>query len=125
MRIIDPGHFYLLDVLDGYASDDWGRGLLFVKRVGDKYPGNAPPAHYGTTSQEVLRALIDRSEYVNRQIPCAETEAAIGLLNAALLLFEVRAKRVNGSNLDVGTLAEVVTGVTCPSCGHVKCERHG
>lgn len=123
MRVFDPGHTYFLDVLDGRSRAD--SALQFVKRIGAQYPGNEPPAYAGTTMQEVLRALIDRAGYVNRQIPCVETEAAIGHLKGALLLLEIRAKRVNGKCLDAADLGEIIDGATCRSCGHVKCTQHG
>ncbi len=121
MKVIDPGHRYELATLD---SNGLPYPLQFVKRIGEKYPGNEPPACAGTTLQEVLRALIDRATYVNGQIPCAETEAAIGLLSTALLLLEVRAKRVKGSVLEVDSLSAVVDAETCSKCGHVRCEVH-
>ena len=110
MRVIDPGHLYQLAERDGVSGANSLPALRFVKRVGDRYPGNKPPAYPGTTIQEVIRALIDRAEYVNRQIPCAETEAAIGALKIALLLFEVRASRVDGRMLDAARIDDVVHG---------------
>jgi hypothetical protein len=121
VKVIDPGHRYELGTLDGSGLP---YPLQFVKRVGDKYPGNLPPAYPGTTMQEVLRALIERAQYVNRQIPCAETDAAIQLLGSALLLFEIRAKRVKGRTLDAGSIADVLSAETCPDCGHVQCLEH-
>lgn len=118
MIVVDPGHRYKLRTLDGDNMSEW---LTFVKRSGPSYPGNLD-SYPGTTSQEVLRALIDRSEYVNRQIPCAETEAAIGLLKAALVLFELRADRVH-QRKPANTVARYVETDGCKSCGHVQC--HG
>lgn len=118
MKVIDPGHVYELASLDG--GDPWR--LTFVKREGSGYHGNVGH-HPGTTMQEVLRALIERANYVNRQIPCAETEAAIGLLEAALVLFELRAARRHGRE-PVATVEEMVYGETCWKCGHVGCRGH-
>lgn len=61
MKVIDPGHVYELAHLDGQHVER----LVFVKREGDGYPGNFGH-HEGTNLQEVLRALIDRVEYLNR-----------------------------------------------------------
>lgn len=116
MKVVDPGHCYLLDSLDGDAPQT----LIFVKRQGAKYPGNIG-SHPGTTMQEVLRALVERAEYVNAQWPCAETQLAIGQLKAAIYLFEVRAARTHGRVL-AAPLPDVVSGATrCPACGHVGC----
>ncbi len=120
MNVIDAGHEYDLDSLDG----DQSNRLVFVKREGPKYPGNVG-AHPGTTMQEVLRALIDRCEYVNRQMSCWETAMAIGFLKSAVYLFELRAARCHGRTLDA-PLEDVVNGVgKCAKCGHVGCEGHG
>jgi hypothetical protein len=118
MKVLEPGHLYELKCLDG-RDLHW---LRFVKRIGPGYPGNEPPAYSGTTMQEVLRALIERSEYVNGQVPCVETESAIGLLRSALVLFEIRAKRVKGKHLTVRAVEDVIDGATCPKCGHVQCD---
>lgn len=120
MRVIDPGHTYALPTLD--SESPWEVILQFVKREGEKFPGNL--GHYsGTTMQEVLRALIERATYVNRQTPCPETETAIGLLKSVIVLFEIRAARRHGRELDV-TVDEVVYGETCPVCLHVGCGGH-
>lgn len=66
MNTIDPGHRYRLFHLDGARSTF----LQFVKRVGEKFPGNQPPAAQGTTLQEVYRACLERSMYLNAQRPC-------------------------------------------------------
>lgn len=92
--------------------------LTFVKREGSRYPGNVGH-HAGTTSQEVLRALIDRAKYVNAQLPCAESEAVIGLLQSAMLLLEVRAARLKGAVIDQSTLADLLEGPVDEETGHI------
>jgi hypothetical protein len=121
MKVLDPGHTFLLDVLDSKHSDN--EELIFVKRRGPSYPGN-DNSYAGTTSQEVIRALIARAIYVNNQIPCAETSQAIELLRAAILLFEQRAKRVKGKTLDLATHIAIEDIPTCSVCGHILCEEH-
>ena len=86
MKILDAGHHYELDCLDG----DETQSLVFVKRSGPKFPFNEG-SYPGTNCQEVLRALIDRCQYLQAQAPCAETKSIIANLRAALLLFELRA----------------------------------
>ena len=120
MKVRDPGHFYELPFLDEPTGVMF-QTLTFVKREGEGYPGNE--GHYaGTTSQEVLRTLIDRAEYVNRQVPCAETQAAAELMKAALLLLELRAARRHGRHLDAPDMEWIVTAKCCGKCNHVGCE---
>ena len=120
MKVIDSGHFYHLDQLDNGESGI--QPLWFVKREGPGYPGNVG-VQPGTTTQEVLRALIERNEYVNKQVPCAETEAAAELLKAALLLYELRAARRHARiSPEFETLAEAVTAPQCDKCGHTGCK---
>ena len=118
MDVLDPGHEYDLNKLDGEEKQH----LVFVKRKGEKYPGNYF-AYSGTTTQEVLRALIDRAMYVNQQQPCPETTATIGLFRTAIYLLESRAKRVHGEILDV-PLDNIEMEITCLTCGHIRCTKH-
>lgn len=128
MRVIDPGHVYLLDVLDGRDFDEDVR-LTFVKREGPKYPGNVG-SHSGTTSQEVLRALIERCAYVDAQRPCDENLTVRRGLIDALIALEMRAARIKGTVHhidwdDPGVIGEIITGKgVCPACGHVRCKGH-
>lgn len=119
MKILDPGHTYLLDSIDGGAPQT----LVFVKREGDKFPFNYG-CHPGTNVQEVLRALIDRTQFLNSQQPCAETEAAIGNLRTTLLLFELRAARCHGRHLNLFSTANLMHETPCQTCGHIRCEGH-
>jgi len=121
VRVIDPGHDYMLRELDHGVGSAPQHRLVFVKREGEGYPGNLG-SHPGTTSQEVLRALIDRAEYVNNQVPCAETQAAKELMQAALLLLELRAARRHGRHLDAPDVEWVVDAECCKKCNHVGCK---
>ena len=116
MKVLDPGHSYLLDALDGDAV----QRLTFVKREGDKYPGNVG-SHSGTTMQEVLRVLVERAKYVYRQTPCEETKQCIFMWERSILLLEQRAARRHGRELTVD-FQDVIDGVDkCDACGHVGC----
>lgn len=116
MKVLDKGHRYELASLDGNET----QVLSFVKREGAHYPGNVGH-HSGTTTQEVIRALLERARYVNSQIPCLETEAVIACLQQALLLCEIRAKRVKGGHLQCDSLAAMEHASTCHHCGHIEC----
>jgi hypothetical protein len=116
MKCVDAGHKYKLASLDGDAVQT----LTFVKRYGDKYPGNNN-AYPGVTIQEVCRVLIDRLKYVNAQMPAPETGSAIWLLRKVIWILEKRAARLH--NRAWSTDMPVV-GIEfekqCPHCGHIK-----
>jgi hypothetical protein len=116
VKVLDPGHQYSLRHLDGDGEET----LQFVKREGKGYPGNIGH-HEGTTMQEVLRVLIHRAKYVNKQIPCRETELAIKHMRTAIYQFEVRAAFRHGRRFRMpdGLIEEEPT---CVKCGHIGCE---
>jgi hypothetical protein len=117
VEVLDRGHRYLLASLDGHTGP---RLLQFVKREGAKYPGNV--GHYeGTTSQEVLRALIDRAGYVNQQMPCWQTRLSIYLMGLVIWLYEHRAARRH--HRKPPSFHDATFGATCKDCGHVGCVR--
>lgn len=117
MRVIDPGHVYELDSLDGEITNR----LKFVKREGNKYPGNKGE-HPGTTMQEVLRVLIHRAKYVNNQITCHETEQVIRLLANAIYQLEIRAAKRHGRLVDFSVEDAVSGSKKCKKCGHIGCK---
>lgn len=84
MKILDTGHVYELTQLGGGTQT-----LTFVKRSDGavQYDKEWP----GVQTQEVLRALIDRTKYLDSILPCAETKDAIQHLRMTLFMYEVRA----------------------------------
>jgi hypothetical protein len=126
VRIVDPGHLFALDSLDG----EIGQLLQFVKRVGEKYPGNEAPPYPGCTSQEVLRALIARTIYVNNQESNPHNTIALRGLRMALCALETRAAERRGEVAEffalVGGDAEksIESHPTCSTCGHIACGKH-
>lgn len=87
MKILDSGHIYELKQL----GDNETQKITFIKRSGGA-------VHYekewpGLQTQEVLRALIDRTIYLDKVLECKETKEAIKHLRAALYWYEVRALR--------------------------------
>lgn len=119
MNVIDPGHVYELDVLDGHAPAP----LRFVKREGPGYPGNVGH-HAGITVQEVLRALIDRTRYLDRQEPSSENARALAHLQAALWEYEARTTRKRGMAM-TARLETIERAPVCRRCGHVTCAAIG
>ena len=124
MKVLDPGHRYLLAHLDGDAEAP----LVFVKRVGEKYPGNVGP-HEGTTTQEVLRALIERAKFVEAQKPSRHNAAAIYHLREALFALELRAAVERDDQVEFSLATsrrrpDIEVVPTCGRCGHVACRAH-
>ena len=85
MKVLDPGHDYALDNL----SDPKGgsRGLRFFKdpalHDGEGYSG--------TSCQEVVRALINRVQVLDREKPWNGNAQIIQRLREVIALFEMRA----------------------------------
>ena len=79
MKIIEPGHIYELAHLDGKGVTT----LTFVNREFNP--------HEGTQTQEVLRALIDRTQHCHDCLPWAGNKEIIQHLRLALALHEARA----------------------------------
>ena len=126
MKVLDPGHDYLLDSYDGEREVR----LTFVKRnfPPEKFPGNAD-SYAGTQMQDVLSALIDRCKYVNHQTImthgkfCPETDMTIALLRQAIWVLEARVKRVKGeAPLQFeGVVNRIEDIPVCHHCGHIFC----
>jgi hypothetical protein len=126
VKVVDPGHVYELEWLDGepdtLVTVDT---LTFVKREGPGYPGNVG-RHSGTTIQEVLRALIDRMKYVDNQIPHLDNKRTLQSLRFAILFLEMRAAERHGRELTVNQCPELFDRIedlpVCPKCLHIGCE---
>lgn len=125
MKVIDPGHDYEIAVLDADPERPLRHHLSFVKRVGEKYPGNVGH-HAGTTIQEVLRALIDRVKYVDGQIPDVRNSMVLFFLRRAIWLLEDRAAERHGRRFLDPNLVEPDYQIellpTCSKCLHIGCE---
>jgi hypothetical protein len=117
MKVIDPGHIFELHTLDDETQGH--DRLRFVKRDGPGYPGNVGH-HGGTNMQDVIRALISRTRYLDAQIPDIRNAEAIAHFQTALYLFEERAARRHGrAFLEYEDDIELM--LTCGLCGHIGC----
>lgn len=117
MKVLDPGHKYLLGVLDSSfpPSNDV---LTFVKREGPGFPGNV--GHYpGTNMQDVIRALIDRVQYVDNQIHDSRNLAVLFHLRQAFNELEDRAASRHGHTYEWSEKPELLPA--CGVCGHISC----
>lgn len=120
MQVKDAGHRYLVDSYDGGEPLQ----IQFMKREGPGYPGNV--GHYpGTNCQELIRVLIDRIEYLDKQIHDDSNHACLKKLRECLWLFEDRAaRRHNIDQFDFFPSERLEELPTCPTCGHIVCHGH-
>lgn len=100
MKVIEKGHIYDLTIRSHDGSTPpikigEAQLLTFV----NKQPGQE---HNGVTTQEVLRALIDRGRHCANCMPHRNNEQIIYHLRMALVLHEARALE---RKLEKGTLA--------------------
>lgn len=122
VKTIDPGHIYMLDVLDIEADHPQSTEMLiFVKRQGPLYPGNI--SHFpGTNCQEVLRALIDRVQFLDGQIPDSRNPLILRHLRETLWLFESRAAQRDGRSFPLLEEFECIEKEpVCSGCAHIRC----
>lgn len=120
MEVIDPGHVYILKCLDTPGVEK-AVVLTFVKREGEGYPGNV--GHYpGTTTQEVLRALIDRIKYVDNQIRDQRNDSVLTHLRMAIFQLEMRAAERHGRVLSSVNFSSIEELPVCIKCGHIGCK---
>lgn len=97
MRVVEPGHEYELDHLESEGHET----LTFIRRSSGAID-YGDGEHPGTNVQEVLRALIDRTEYLNNVLPSVETLDAAWFLRMALFCYEARAYRRKLQKLNKG-----------------------
>jgi hypothetical protein len=77
----DPGHEY-------HLAD--GQRLRFIKKVKNETSGSFDTVWVGTTNEELLEVLIDRTTNLNDKLPSAENIVAIDHMKKALAIFEAR-----------------------------------
>lgn len=126
MKVLDPGHKYLLNLLDDTDTYERSQELTFVKRndPSEKYPGNFD-SYPGVQTQEVIRVLIDRMRYVHSQRGHYTNTEVIDHLRAALWLLEARTRDVRHQEpLDYVFKPFIEFHLACKECGHIRCLTH-
>ena len=83
MRILEKGHIYELEYIDGQDMEQDNR-LLFVNR-------EEGTEHSGTQTQDVIRCLIDRTRHCDSCLRWEGNDLIIRHLRMALVLHEARA----------------------------------
>lgn len=121
MEVLDPGHAYSLTIYDNEITQRGPMYLHFMKRKGSGYPGNKT-SYPGTNCQEVIRVLMDRIKYLDKQIPHNNNLMMLNNLMDCLYLLEQRAAERHDLNLIGIPLSTIDTCPTCPICGHIRCK---
>jgi hypothetical protein len=96
MKVVLPGHRYELASVEGRAP----QSLVFIEKALQSGRGFETISD-GTTTEEVLWVLIDRTRFLNATLSCRENSIAITKLEEALMWLEKRtadraARRVEG-----------------------------
>ena len=86
MNVTDEGHRYSLDQIDPSTKQIYGekQDLQFLNIEDGRRT-------HGVTTQEVIRALIDRTWYCNDCLPWSGNKLIVDHLRMALMLHEARA----------------------------------
>ena len=102
MKNLVAGHTYELSNFE--KKDEKGQVLQFIhKEPITEGSTELKTISDGTTNEEVLEALINRMNFLNRKFPCRENSIVITHLETALLWLEKRTndrikRNVEGKN---------------------------
>lgn len=86
MKVLKPGHKYLLSNIK--SDEDGDQDINLLKFYDEK--GENRKDIIGTSNQEVLRALIDRVEFMENELSHSFNKEIIYHLRKALALHEAR-----------------------------------
>lgn len=115
MRVIEPGHVYEVQNVDGIGT----QRIDFVRRRNERGELlDSVGRTQGILTQELLRVAIDRTLYLYAEDPCDEDTEIINHLRAALILNEGRAARRS-----IEKLAKPEEAPVCDIYQHILC-RH-
>jgi len=78
MKVLDEAHVYEVT---------GGQTIKFIKRTGGEL------IHEGTTNEELLEVLINRTRVLNDKFPCMENGIALSGMQTALDSFNSRTKK--------------------------------
>ncbi len=101
MEILTEGHKY---VAQNFENKETGQIIQFIEKA-PKEAGSTEliTLNDGTTTEEVLLVLIDRTKNLQAKFPCKENACAITHMEEAFNWFEARTRdrmkrKVEGSN---------------------------
>jgi hypothetical protein len=104
MKVIDPGHIYELEEVGSQKN----QRIIFIKKTGEHQ--HHQEEWPGVYNQELIRILIDRTQYLNTALPSLEYRSVIEHLRYALYQLEMRALKIKQGNDDtlLPSLEEIV-----------------
>lgn len=88
MKSTTPGHTYMLANVE---NKDQFQKLQFIHKEAE-VAGGLITVNDGTTNEEVLDALIDRMNFLQKAFPCRENAIVITNLEQALMWLEKRTR---------------------------------
>jgi hypothetical protein len=101
MEVLEPGHTYKVS---NFEKPNNGQVIQFIHKepIVEGQPELKTIAD-GTTTEELLLVLIDRTNFLNKKFPCRENSIAITKLDEALLWLNKRTedrkkRKVEGKN---------------------------
>lgn len=99
MQATIKGHRYILDNFEN--KDAVGQILQFIqKEPKEEGSSELKTVNDGTTNEEVLEMLIDRTTYLNEKFPCRENDIALAHLRDALKAFNDRTANRKARNVE-------------------------
>lgn len=129
MKVIDQGHQYVVDTYDAVGRTR-RQIIKFFKREGPAFPGNTG-RHPGTNCQELIRVLIDRVDYLNKQEPSEYNKNILACMRSSLVSFEFRAAERHKLGKFMEKFWQAKKNIeelpTCSICGHIinlSCKGH-
>lgn len=99
MKVLRAGHRYKVSNLDNPNNSQQIQFVEKAAKSGDPDSGELELVQDGTTNEELVKVLIDRTTYLNGKLPCPENERAIEHLENALAEFGARKNRRDNAGL--------------------------
>lgn len=97
MKVIEEGHRYEVDSLDG----TYPQIIQFIMKLPiDEGSSLLGTVIDGTTNEELMKVLIDRLNYLNAKMPCKANIIAIQKLQEALMWQEYRTSKRKAQGIE-------------------------
>jgi hypothetical protein len=98
MKVLDAGHRYEVANFD---NPETFQEISFVSKSPVEEGSKEMKLNFdGTTNEELLAVLIDRTKYLNGLFPCRENSIAITKMEEAKMWFEERTRNRLARNVE-------------------------